>query len=146
MAALTAAKYRGVSTGYEHDCSATVARIAGGVRIWAGSALTINRAGVASPLTPGAGKTFAGFAMQSKNPAADNRNETIRICTLGLLDLPVAGASASSLGRKVYATSTDDFSLNGAGNAVPVGILAGPSAEAGKWIVRFDAFFKAMGA
>lgn len=141
--ALIEARRLVVSTGYEHDETRTRAIMAPGVQIWDGAALTIDRLGIVRPLTPGKGRRFAGFAVESKRTATEQTNEIIGIRTIGSFAAPVSGATGADIGAPVYAIDDNTFTIESGGHAVPVGVLIGPGYTE-EMLIRFDAFAYAL--
>lgn len=141
--ALIKARRLGIATGYELDEMRTRAIMAPGVQIWDGAALTIDRLGIVRPLTPGKGRRFAGFAVESKRTAAEQTSEIIEIRTIGSFVAPVSGATGADIGAPVYAIDDNTFTIESGGHAVPVGVLIDPG-NTEEMSIRFDAFAYAL--
>lgn len=144
--ALIKARRLGIAAGYELDETRTRAIMAPGVQIWDGAALTIDRLGIVRPLTPGKGRRFAGFAVESKRTAAEQTSEIIEIRTIGSFAAPVSGATGADIGAPVYAIDDNTFTIESSGHAVPVGVLIDPGNPGNTegMLIRFDAFAYAL--
>jgi hypothetical protein len=107
---------------------------AAGIQVFQGAAVSVNNAGDAKPLS--AGERFVGFALEP----CDNRRGTsgakkVRVLGRGAAVLKVTGVTKRDIGKIVYATSDNDFTLIKVGNS-KIGIII-RCTEDGDAVVEF---------
>ena len=87
-------------------------------RVYEGAAVALNASGYAAPLSPASGYIFKGFAVKH----ADNHDgaegaKTVQVYQKGKLELSVTGvAGVSDVGKAVYASDDDTFTLTKGSN------------------------------
>lgn len=105
--------------------------------IYEGAAVGVEAAtGLARGLV--AGDYFKGFSKyQANNSAGANGALRVQVQVRGVIKLPIAGLVAADVGKKVYASADDTFTLTSAGNS-EVGRVQRLEAS-GVALVAFDA-------
>ncbi len=95
--------------------------VAGEARVFKGALLGLTAEGYVRPLV--GGDLFAGIAYEEMdNSAGEDGDVSVRVFTQGDFGVSLAGATAASLGRPVFATADDTLTFAGAG-ATPVGVV-----------------------
>jgi hypothetical protein len=124
MTALTKDKPREYELGHVNEFG-----VAATTTIYEGAAVGDNGSGYARPLV--AGDKFLGFCERPVSnlapvnnipgpPSGGAGDKNVRVNNSGLIQLPVTGVIATSVGAPVYASDEDTFTLTGAGNS-PIG-------------------------
>lgn len=124
MTALMKDKPREYEIGHVNEFGMAAATI-----IYEGSTVGDNGFGFARPLV--AGDKFLGFCERPANnlapvnnipgpPSGNAGDKTVRVISGGLIQLPVTGIIATSVGMNVYASDEDTFTLT-AGSNSPIG-------------------------
>lgn len=105
MATLAADKPRSYYEGDSHDFAVIAADI-----IYQGAAVGDNASGYARPLV--AGDPFRGFAAETvDNAAGAVAAKSVRCKRAGLISLPISALAITDVGKDVYASDDDTFTL-----------------------------------
>jgi hypothetical protein len=84
--------------------------------IYEGAAVGMNGSGYARPLT--AGDQFVGFAEQNvDNSAGAAGDKTVRVLTKGFIKLSIGSLAITDIGKPVYASDDDTFTLTESTNS-----------------------------
>ncbi len=111
MPTLTGNQPRDYYQGDFHDFPVTAGDI-----IYQGAAVGDNGAGYVRPLV--AGDPFRGFAdYQADNATGVAGAKTVRTRTHGNIQLPIAGLAITDVGKDVYASDDDTFTLVATANS-----------------------------
>lgn len=90
--------------------------VAAAKKVFKGGFVGLSAAGFAQPLI--AGDAFVGIAYEeADNLAGANGAMFVRVYTVGDFSLTLAGATATSVGRPVFASADDTLSFRGSGNS-----------------------------
>lgn len=111
--------------------------VAAAKHVFKGALVGINASGFAQPLI--AGDAFAGVAYEeTDNSGGANGARAVRVYTQGDFALTLAGITAASVGRPIFASADDTLQLRGTGNSY-VGVAQDVPAT-GALILRIDPF------
>jgi hypothetical protein len=104
--------------------------------IYEGAAVGDNGSGYARPLS--AGDPFRGFAEQNADNSGGSAGDvTVRVKKRGAVVLPISGLAITDVGKAVYASDDDTFTLTEGSNSY-VGRV-GRYIASGSGVVEFDA-------
>lgn len=121
MTTLAKDKPRAYELGEHNDLPVIAADI-----IYEGACIGINTSGYARPLV--AGDIFGGFALrQVDNSLGVAGGDNVRAQARGQISLPVTGLTINSVGKPVYASDDDTFTMT-AGSNTQIGAVK-------RWIV-----------
>ena len=119
MAALSASKNR-----YSKKGNIVAFPMVASDIIYRGSFVMINSSGYAAPAATGAGSRGAGFAMDevdNSSGSAGDLSVRVEVQDHHYID-GMSGLTQADIGKTVYASTDNDFSLT-QGNDVPVGVI-----------------------
>lgn len=131
MATLTSDKPRVYYEGVFHEFDVIASDI-----IYGGAAVGDNGSGYARPLQ--AGDPFRGFAEQKADNSTGSAGDiAVRTKTHGLIKLPISGLAIDDVGKDVYASDDDTFTLTEGSNTRIGHVHA--FVETGYGIIAFEA-------
>jgi len=127
-----------ITRTFEIPNDANSVPVAEGAKIYEGALVGRNAAGYGRPLQ--AGDAPAGFAKDHvDNANGDDGDKNAELKSKGKVALTIGGITTADVGRKVYASDDDTFTLTKAGNSF-VGFVARIEKD-GTAIVAFDFLF-----
>jgi hypothetical protein len=110
MTTLAADSPRDYELGEHNDLPVVAADI-----IYEGAAVGLNGSGYARPLV--AGDVFGGFALrQCDNASGANGDKNVRVINQGTIALNVTGLTIDDIGKPVYASDDDTFTMTAGAN------------------------------
>jgi len=112
MTTLAADKSMSLEVGYRNEIPVIAADI-----IYEGAAVGDNASGYMRPLV--SGDPFRGFAEEKvDNSSGSAGDKNVRLHTKGIIELTITGVAITDVGRPVYATDDNAFSLAGVGSYI----------------------------
>lgn len=140
MTTLAADLDRAVMTGDEMDFLVVATDI-----IYQGAAVGLDASsGYARPLA--AGDRFVGFNLfnRADNSAGAAGDIAVRVRVRGVVELPMSGLTQDDIGKPVWATDDNAFTLTNTADSCAIGRVVRLSARSGYAWVEYDAFRHAI--
>jgi hypothetical protein len=110
--------------------------VAAATKIYAGSLVCVNSAGLAVPAADAAGYAFAGVAQeQVDNGSGANGAKMVRVRRTGVFEFDALSLTQAMVGQPMYAVDDHTFDdASGAINDVKVGVLVKYASATKGWI------------
>lgn len=122
---------------YEHQDDKNAFPVAAEIKIYEGSLLSKSADGYAQPLV--AGEEIAGFSLDNvDNTQGSDGEKMVNVKAQGKVSLFISGLTAADVGKKVYASDDNTFTLTETGNSTVGKVIRFEKADYG--IVAFNFF------